>query len=129
MRARMVDASASWLDCSFSFDVGPKILTVELTPAQQVEVRRRLAGPGLTCNERRRLECIRLLGRGLTVPRVADLVECHPVTVRDAVRRFAGGGFGALADAPRPGRPARITGDDLQSLGTLLDTSAEAGAT
>jgi hypothetical protein len=58
----------------------PKILTVELTPAQQAEVRRRLAGHDLSGNERRRLECIRLLGRGLTVPQVADLVECNPVT-------------------------------------------------
>ncbi|KOV60713.1 hypothetical protein ADK64_29705 [Streptomyces sp. MMG1121] len=75
------------------------------------------------------MECIRLLGRGLTVPQVADLVECNPVTVRDAVRRFTGGGFDALADAPRPGRPARVTGKDLKALGALLDTSAAAGVT
>jgi len=107
----------------------PKILTVELTSAQQAEVRRRLAGRDLPRNERRRLECIRLLGRGLTVPQVAGLVECNPVTVRDAVRRFTAGGFDALADAPRPGRPAQVTGDDLEALGVLLDASAEAGVT
>ncbi|WP_254708364.1 NucA/NucB deoxyribonuclease domain-containing protein [Streptomyces lunaelactis] len=107
----------------------PKILTVELTSEQQVEVRRRLAGRGLSDNERRRLECLRLLDRGLTVPHVADLLECNPVTVRDAVHRFAGGGFDALADAARPGRPAQVTGEGLQSLGALLDASAEAGVT
>ncbi|MGX1886812.1 helix-turn-helix domain-containing protein [Streptomyces sp. NPDC055287] len=74
------------------------------------------------------MECLRLLDRGLTVPHVADLLECNPVTVRDALHRFAGGGFDALADAPRPGRPAH-TGEDLQALGTLLDASAEAGVT
>ncbi|MBP2051226.1 hypothetical protein J2Z21_004197 [Streptomyces griseochromogenes] len=84
----------------------PKILTVELACEQHAAVRRRLVGHDLPRDERRRLECIRLLGRGLTVPQVADLVECNPVTVRDAVRRFTGGGFDALADAPRPGRPA-----------------------
>ena len=107
----------------------PKILTVELTVEQQADVRRRLAGQGLSRNERRRLECIRLLGRGLTVSQVADLLECNPVTVRDAVRRFVGGGFEALADAPRPGRPAQVSGEDLQALGALLDASAEAGVT
>ncbi|MGW1802412.1 helix-turn-helix domain-containing protein [Streptomyces sp. NPDC001984] len=85
----------------------PKILTVELTSGRQFEVRRRLAGRDLSRNERRRLECIRLLSRGLTAPQAAGLVECNPVTVRDAVHRFTGGGFDALADAPRAGaRPA-----------------------
>jgi transposase len=90
---------------------------VELTSEQQAEVRRRLAGRELPRNERRRLECIRLLGRGLTVPQVAGLVECNPVTVRDVVRRFTGGGFDALADAPRPGRSAQVSGEDLTALG------------
>ncbi|MFJ3306492.1 hypothetical protein ACIPSA_25890 [Streptomyces sp. NPDC086549] len=43
----------------------PKILTVELSAEQQAEVRRRLNERDLPCNERRRLECIRLPGRGL----------------------------------------------------------------
>jgi transposase len=108
----------------------PKILTVELTPEQQAEVRRRLAGRDLSRNERRRLECIRLLGRGLTAPQVADLLECNPVTVRDAAHRFTdGGGFDALADAPRLGRPSSFTDEDLQALGALLDASAEEGVT
>jgi len=57
----------------------PKILTVELASAQQAEVRRRLAGRDLPPNERRRLEYIRLLGRGLTVPQVAqsEIVHFH----------------------------------------------------
>ncbi|MFH8663215.1 winged helix-turn-helix domain-containing protein [Streptomyces afghaniensis] len=88
----------------------PKILTVELTSGQQFEVRRRLAGRDLSRNERRRL-------------------ECNPVMVRDAVHRFTGGGFDALADAPRPGRPASVTDDGLKMVGALLDASAEAGVT
>ncbi|WP_146119959.1 MULTISPECIES: helix-turn-helix domain-containing protein [Streptomyces] len=107
----------------------PKILTVELTPEQQAEVRRRLARRDLSRNERRRLECIRLLSRGLTVPQVADLLECNPVTVREAVHRFADGGCDALADAPRPGRPSSFTDEHLKALGALLDASAEEGVT
>ncbi|MFD7479548.1 helix-turn-helix domain-containing protein, partial [Streptomyces sp. NPDC059837] len=83
----------------------PKNLTVELASGQRFEVRRRLAGRDLSRNEPRRLERIRLLSRGMTAPQVAGLVECDPVTVRGAVRRFTCGGFDALADAPRPGRP------------------------
>jgi hypothetical protein len=85
--------------------VMPKNLTVGLTSGQQFEVRRRLAGRDVSRNEPRRLECIRLLSRGLTAPQAAGLVECDPITVRDAVHRFTCGGFYALADAPRPGRP------------------------
>ncbi|MEV0261485.1 helix-turn-helix domain-containing protein [Streptomyces sp. NPDC050617] len=41
-----------------------------------------------------------------------------------AVHRFAAGGFDALADAPRPGRPASITREDREALAALLDESA-----
>jgi transposase len=102
---------------------------VELTPEQQAEARRRPAGRDLPRNERRRPERIRLPGRGLTVPQVAGLVEGNPVTVRDAVRRFTGGGFDAPADAPRPGRPAQVTDEDLKALGALPDAPAESGVT
>ncbi|MEU7894273.1 helix-turn-helix domain-containing protein [Nonomuraea sp. NPDC049152] len=47
---------------------------------------RQRAGRDLSLNERRRLECVQLLGRGLTVSQVADLLECNPVTVRAAVQ-------------------------------------------
>ncbi|MFC0636917.1 helix-turn-helix domain-containing protein [Streptomyces griseoluteus] len=71
---------------------------------QECEVRERLRARGLTPGTRPRLECTRLVGRGLTVPKVADLLECNDVTVRGAVHRFAARGLDALTDAPRPGR-------------------------
>ncbi|GAB2955354.1 hypothetical protein GCM10023080_012960 [Streptomyces pseudoechinosporeus] len=83
----------------------PKILRVELTSDQEREVRERLRACDLAPGTRLRLECVRLMGRGLIVPEVADLLECNEVTVRGAVRRFAAGGFDALADAHCPGRP------------------------
>ncbi|MFB7112707.1 helix-turn-helix domain-containing protein [Streptomyces sp. NPDC056291] len=65
-----------------------------------------------------------------SVSEVADLLECHPVTVRAAVHRFADGGIEALPDAPRPGRPAKLLGpDDRSALAELFDVSAEAGIT
>lgn len=65
----------------------------------------------------------------MVVPQVADLIECNDVTVRGAIRRFTDGGFDALEDAPRPGRPASITREDRQALAELLDESAERGRT
>lgn len=107
----------------------PKILTVELTPDQHAEVRRRLAAKVLPHQERVRLDCVRLLDRGFTVAQVADLLECHQVTVREAVHRWEGGGLEALADASRPGRPPRLDRADLDALGELLDQAAERGQT
>ncbi|WP_406738220.1 helix-turn-helix domain-containing protein [Streptomyces sp. NBC_00853] len=109
----------------------PKISRVELTSDQrrEVRVRERLRARDLAPGTRLRLECIRLLGRGLTVPEVADLLECNEVTVRGAVHRFAAGGFGALADAPRPGRPASVTREDREVAAAPLDESARQGRT
>ncbi|CUM43903.1 hypothetical protein BN2537_16771 [Streptomyces venezuelae] len=88
--------------------------TVSLTPLASAavttftrEVRERLRARDLAPGARLRLECVRLMGRALTVRVLSDLFECNAVTVRGAVRRFAAGGFAALVDAPRPGRPAR----------------------
>ncbi|MEV6029388.1 helix-turn-helix domain-containing protein [Streptomyces sp. NPDC052036] len=107
----------------------PKILRVELTSDQKREVRERLRARDLAPGTRLRLECIRLMGRGLIVPEVADLLECNVVTVRGAVHRFAAGGFDALADALRPGRPASVTREDREALAALLDESAQQGRT
>jgi hypothetical protein len=57
----------------------------------------------------------------MSVPEVPDLVECHQVTVREAVHRFQHGGFDALDDAPRPGRPSSLTGADRKALAELPD--------
>ncbi|MFD5415171.1 helix-turn-helix domain-containing protein [Streptomyces nojiriensis] len=107
----------------------PEILRVELTSDQEREVRERLRARDLVPDARLRLDCVRLMGRGLTVSEVADLLECNDVTVRGAVHRFAAGGFGVLADAPRPGRPASVTREDREALAALLDESARQGRT
>ncbi|MET8630555.1 helix-turn-helix domain-containing protein [Kitasatospora sp. NPDC004669] len=88
------------------------ILRIELTIDQRRELRELLARRDLTRYTRQRAECIRLLDRGKTAPEVADLLECNVVTVRAAAHRLHDGGVEALPDAPRPGRPARVLGDD-----------------
>ncbi|WP_422397485.1 helix-turn-helix domain-containing protein [Streptomyces acidiscabies] len=55
-----------------------------------------LARRDLTAYARQRAECIRFLDRGRSVAEVADLLECHQVTVRAAVHRFVDGGIAGL---------------------------------
>ncbi|GAA1927824.1 helix-turn-helix domain-containing protein [Streptantibioticus ferralitis] len=106
-----------------------KPLRVRLSPEQDAELRRRLRSRDLTVNERMRLECVRLSARGWTVPEIAPAVEKHQVTVRKALHRFLGGGFEAMADAPRGGRPPRWKREGLDALEAMLDAAAAEGTT
>src|SRR6516162_9975838 len=42
---------------------------------------------------------------GLAPGQVAELLDCHPATVRRWIGRFNGEGLAGLADRPRSGRP------------------------
>ncbi|MEU5438720.1 winged helix-turn-helix domain-containing protein [Streptomyces sp. NPDC020719] len=53
--------------------------------------------------------------------------EPSTLTARGALHRFLDGGFEALADAPRPGRPPRWKREDLDALEDMLDASAAEG--
>jgi transposase len=105
----------------------PKLLTVQLSPQQQVELRRRLHERDLAPHTRMRLECLRLADKGMTAPQIASLMEVHPATVRTAFKRFQAAGFAALADAPRCGRPPQVRRADLDALEAMLDASANGG--
>src|SRR5689334_20535092 len=50
----------------------------------------------------------------LPATRIAELLDCHPATVRRWIGRFNAEGLAGLADRPRPGRP-RIGGRQLTS--------------
>jgi len=43
---------------------------------------------------------------GMAPSRIAELLGCHPATVRRWIGRFNGEGLAGLADRPRTGRPA-----------------------
>ena len=49
---------------------------------------------------------------GLPPSQIAELLECHPATVRRWITRFNREGLAGLADRPRPGRP-RLGGQRL----------------
>ncbi len=50
---------------------------------------------------------------GATVPTIARQLHLHDQTVRLWLKRFNTGGLAALGDAPRPGRPATYTPDEV----------------
>jgi transposase len=57
---------------------------------------------------------ILLSAHGLPPAQIAELLDCHPGTVRRWIGRFNGEGLAGLADRPRCGRP-RLGGQQLAS--------------
>jgi hypothetical protein len=51
---------------------------------------------------------------GLAPSQIAELLDCHPATVRRCIGRFNSEGLAGLADRPRSGRP-RLGGRRLTS--------------
>jgi transposase len=56
---------------------------------------------------------------GLPPSQIAELLDCHPVTVRRWIGRFNDEGLAGLADRPRSGRP-RLGGQQLAGRVTAL---------
>jgi len=106
----------------------PKVIRVALTLDEERELARRRAGP-LPPHVAVRLEAVRLSHQGWTVPRIARHLAVHEYTARKALVRFRAGGFAALADRPRSGRPPAVTPADLDALVAHLETAAAQGET
>src|SRR5262245_41944004 len=92
-------------------------VTAERRAAVEAQLRRRDLPPRV----RERLEMAKaaLLGHDLTA--IAAWTGRAPRTVRRWLARFADGGVDALADAPRPGRPARADAAYLRALEAAAD--------
>ena len=75
-----------------------------------------------------RLHAVLLVAQGLTCPQVAELLGDAPRAVEYWVRRFEERGFSGLTDAQRPGRPSRLSPEQLEIVsGALRGTPEEAG--
>jgi transposase len=103
-------------------------LRIDLTPVQRAELERRLRARTTERRVHDRLEMVRAVADGATVPRAARALGFHPQTVRHAVHRFAAEGFAGLVDFPRPGRPPRLDEADLAAVEERLDADAQTGA-
>jgi transposase len=71
---------------------------------------------------RERLEMVKAAALGQGPAAIARWVGRSPPTVRLWLRRFRDGGAAALADAPRPGRPARADAAYLAALEATVET-------
>jgi transposase len=107
----------------------PKIIRVELTPAQRAELNQRARARTLPPRLRERLEMVRLSDLGQTIPQIAQTLGHHAQTVRKYLTAFLAGGFAVLPDRPISGRPPVVTRADLDALGQLLDAAAARGET
>jgi transposase len=106
----------------------PKIIRLELTPADRAELARRLRARTTERRAYERLRIVQAVGDGATIPQAARALGLHEQTVRTFVARFAAEGFAGLADRPRAGRPPRLTEADLAALEARLEADAAGGA-
>jgi transposase len=106
----------------------PKVIRIELSPAERADLDRRLRARTTERREHERLAMIRAVADGATIPRAAAALGHHPQTVRKFVARFRAEGVAGLADRPRAGRPPRLTEADLAALEARLDADAATGA-
>ncbi len=89
---------------------------VQLTEAQHDELRRRTRLPGLKPRTRDRLEMVRLLDAGFSIPQIARLTRQSEVRVRHWIKCFLTGGFEALEDRPHVGQTSQLTPELLVAL-------------
>lgn len=102
---------------------------IRLTPEQRDELHHRSRARVIPPRVRDRLEMVRLSDLDWSVPRIAAYLGCHEQTVRRAVKAFLAGGFAALPDRPRLGRPPTLTVAHLEAVEALRDAAAPRGDT
>jgi transposase len=95
-----------------------------LTPEEREEVRATLRREDLSSRVRERLEMVKAADLGHDLEEIAAWSGRTPRTVRRWLGAFAadGGGIGALADAPRSGRPVVADAAYLEALEEAVET-------
>src|SRR5207302_6995459 len=67
-----------------------------------------------------RLHGVLLVAQGITCPEVAQLLGDAPRTVEYWVRRFERKGLAGLKEGQRPGRPSRLSAEQVQEVNRVL---------
>ena len=102
----------------------PKLIRVRLTTAQREELFERQQRLPAASRVWKRLEMVRQADWGTRAPTIAERLGVDVQTVRAFLKRFQAGGFAALTDRPRTGRPPRLGSADLAAVEALLDRDA-----
>ena len=95
---------------------------LRLSPEEREEVKATLRRGDLPPRVRERLEMVKAADLGRDLDEIAAWSARTPRTVRRWLGAFASGGIGAVADAPRPGRPAVADAAYLGALEEALET-------
>src|ERR1700693_3026538 len=69
-----------------------------------------------------RLHGVLLVAQGITCPDVARLLGDAPRTVEYWVRRFEQKGLAGLKEGERPGRPSRLSAEQIREVNRVLRT-------
>ncbi len=105
----------------------PRLLAVRELTAEEAEAVERLAHSRIAAARLvKRARIIRLSSRGQRVPAIAAAVGCSEGTVRLWLRRFDVAGLDGLADAPRAGRPATYTPEEVGAVVAAALTDPQA---
>lgn len=99
---------------------------IPITAAQHAAVEELLRQPHLKPRLRERLEMVKAAALGHDLATIAAWSGRSAETVRHWLGRFVGGGAAALADAPRPGRPADADAAYRRALATAVETAPPA---
>ncbi len=92
-----------------------------LTDEEQTTIERLAHSRTVAARTVERARIIWYAAQGLSVPAVAQQLQLHEQTVRLWLKRFNAGGLAALQDAPRAGRPATYTPEEVsQVIATAL---------
>jgi len=89
---------------------------VDLSPTDRDRIRALLQQRALSPRVRERLEMVKAADQGHSLTTIAAWSGRSAETVRRWLDRFAAAGSGGLADAPRPGRPAKADAAYLVAL-------------
>ncbi len=85
----------------------------ELTGEEQETIRTLARSRTAPARQVERARIIERAGQGWRVPAIAGEVGLHEQTVRAWIKRFTVAGLAGLDDAPRPGRPATYTPEQV----------------
>lgn len=101
---------------------GTQSAPVTVPPRVRAEVEAQLRRSELPPRVRERLEMVKGVALGWEIAAIADWCGRTEATVQRWLRAFAAGGIGALADAPRGGRPVRADAAYLTAMEVAVET-------
>lgn len=98
----------------------PAPLRIVLTEAEEEMLSELRVATTVPQRTRDRAHMLRLNAKGLNVPAIAKIFECHEHTVRATIRRWQSGGLSGLWEAPGRGAKRRWVDADIGNCSTGL---------